>query len=1282
MAEQPPLNRSYVISYAANDRDFPTIGLRADPRVAGYRVPEDLSPHPDSKRYPNHVFTGSQPSNGDERVTHIYEILPAPYVPFTRYDDDLGPIQGRRRSVKNEGQVARLGPNQRVNYEAREGSAIVYTEIEEEWSIDTDEDGNSLFPLKDRDFYDPSRGAVQERRQLFVPTGGEEGTLENVNGVITQTSYEPYNEFLSVKIVQTYKVDGPQLIGRATDNDGQLVTVTTQRKGADGYIPPNPTATRTVEVNREDAESLVERIVDTPSIFTAKTFQVERPDPIPQKFRVAVPIRSNQEIVVGQAQLRSLSFGQISISEEQRNNFLKRVSTTSRDQAVLPQTLIQKATDNDRQTVTLTETLQLGDTSEAPTATKTIESEALGDGNFVVRKTEIPEVFAAKTFQKTKDDLTPQKFRGAQESDTIEESVAGIAESPTLSSGEFSKSEQQVNKFVKRVSTTSRAITQSVTLLESILTPEGQIGSRTLTLASGVQTFDPSALLIDANVENLGDGRTVKTETTVPKVFAGQIFSAERPDPLPQKFKVAVQTLATQQTLEGEVDPSIDLLSGQISKSEQQVTEFVKRVSITSRDQNQLPVTLVQKATDNDKQVVTVTQTLGSADTIEPPTATKNIESEALGDGNYVITKTEIPEVFAGRVFQKTKDDLTPQKFRGAQESNTLEEAVIGEAVEPTLGSGEFSKSEQQVNKFVKRVSTTSRAITQSATLLERVLTPQGQIGTRILTLADGEQTFDPSATLIDATVEALGDGRTVKTETTVPLVFPNKTIRKTKPDLTPEKFRAAQQDTITEESVAGEVNENISLGAGEFSKSEEQVTQFIKRISTNTRDISAATDLTETIVTQQGQIAIRTLRLSAEAQSIQPDARLIDGSIEALGDGRTIKTEVRVGEIFDNKTRTVSKPDVLPERFRASTETKTEQEVIASNSIADLSLGEGELEKTEERLTEFRVRKSTTKREDSDIPELDGISYEEAFDIQIPYTEKITTNIPSGSSEATPIDNNRYLVTEYDPDQIASYLNGFFQSYPTTINMNLPRVLESVIITWDEKNQEGSYDNIPSAGGTLYQFANTDKGEASSFSSATPIVNLNFKDVWGQNIPAEVNIFFLKNPVTKQQILSKLGVLEWPTFKPKSHLITGKGVEVRASVSVAASISIQQPKPSVFGGYTDRSRQREFSRSITPVSINIPPCLHGSININQTRNVSANISATASTAGAGSFGGVSSTQSALITDTAYVTANLGSTSPTSIPSSGRYLIDSNVDFFKYGFSIVRATIINASVFA
>ena len=651
--EYPPLGKSYVLSYSNDDKNFPIIAIKKDPRVDNYRRPDDLSPHPDPSRYPNHRFTSTQPTNTDERVIWIYEILPAPYIPFTRYDDDLGPVQGRRRFVVNSGQEASLERDKKVSYEAREGSAIVSSEIEETWNAgSTDPDLESPFPIKDRDFYDPSRGPVQERRQLVSTTGDEVASLENNNGVITQISYEAYNEYLSFKVVQTYNVNGPQLVGFATNNQGQLTTVTTQRKGSDNYDAPQPTATRTVESSREDAESIIERVVDVP--------------------------------------------------------------------------------------------------------------------------------------------------------------------------------------------------------------------------------------------------------------------------------------------------------------------------------------------------------------------------------------------------------------------------------------------------------------------------------------------------------------------------------------------------------------------------------------------------------------------------------------------------------ELFDNKTVSASKPEVIPERFRASIPAETTQETVEQTSVLIPSLDSNDLEKTEERVSQFTVRKSTTSRDVSDIPDLDGVDYEESFDVQIPYTERISTVKPTGSAEAVPLDDTRYLVREYDKDNIETYLEDFLQTYPTTINMDLPRVLQSISVEWDEKTEVGSYSNIPFAGGLLYQFSNKDKGEASTQSSATPLVSLNFQDVWSKNIPATISIFFLKNPVTESDILSKTGSSKWPTFKPKSHVITGKGIDLRASVSVTASVNIQQPKPNEFGGYTDQSKQQDYSRSVTPIIINIPQCLHGPIVLNEEKTVTAEVTAEAKTATYGIIGALTSTETATITDTAFIKGPslLSPTSPQSIPKSGKYLIDSNVDFFKYGFSIVRATVIDASVFA
>lgn len=66
-----------------------------------------------------------------DRVTRVYETLPGPWLPFTRYDDNLGPIQGQRRAVINTGQVSTLTSTLKTTYESRDGSSYVLWEIQE-----------------------------------------------------------------------------------------------------------------------------------------------------------------------------------------------------------------------------------------------------------------------------------------------------------------------------------------------------------------------------------------------------------------------------------------------------------------------------------------------------------------------------------------------------------------------------------------------------------------------------------------------------------------------------------------------------------------------------------------------------------------------------------------------------------------------------------------------------------------------------------------------------------------------------------------------------------------------------------------------------------------------------------------------------------------------------------------------------------------------------------------------------------------------------------------------
>lgn len=143
------------------------------------------------------------------KVLKVWELLPGPWVPFTRYDDDLGPIQGRKRVVLNTGQLGGvIGPTAKTNYEARENSSVVSIQIEENWSDGSGSTGNPIYPVLHWKLYEQDRGAIQRRSQIVVkdPFDQEVGSFQRVFGSVVKTWFEPYqdNPYLLKKLVETW----------------------------------------------------------------------------------------------------------------------------------------------------------------------------------------------------------------------------------------------------------------------------------------------------------------------------------------------------------------------------------------------------------------------------------------------------------------------------------------------------------------------------------------------------------------------------------------------------------------------------------------------------------------------------------------------------------------------------------------------------------------------------------------------------------------------------------------------------------------------------------------------------------------------------------------------------------------------------------------------------------------------------------------------------------------------------------------------------------------------
>jgi hypothetical protein len=313
------------------------------------------------------------------------------------------------------------------------------------------------------------------------------------------------------------------------------------------------------------------------------------------------------------------------------------------------------------------------------------------------------------SFGTQKSEVVPEKFRALIPQTSTEQIVEGLAEQPTLTGSQLSVTEDQINPDIKVVRTVSRADQQTgYSLSGKQVTNVLQVADVVETIVPDGTTIKTTALTVDGSIESLGNGQSLQRVITAPELFAAESYSAQRPDPIPEKFRVLSPIENIEETVEGTAAMPA-LTAGELQVSEQQLNVHVKRKSRTKRNLTTLPKSITQKVTTGEKQVATITDTLQNGDTIETPSATKDIQSDALGDGTYVVRKIEVPELFPARSFTAQKSDTVPEKFRAQIPTNTEQQNKIGQAAQPNLSVGELERSQQQINEFVYREQITKR---------------------------------------------------------------------------------------------------------------------------------------------------------------------------------------------------------------------------------------------------------------------------------------------------------------------------------------------------------------------------------------------------------------------------------------------------------------------------------------------------------------------------------------------------------------------------------------------
>lgn len=809
-----------------------------------------------------------------------------------------------------------------------------------------------------------------------------------------------------------------------------------------------------------------------------------------------------------------------------------------------------------------------------------------------------------------------------------------------------------------------------------LVTDKGQLATITTQVVAPGTTVTPTALTVSASVKPDSKGKSVLEKVEVPEVFGEKNFSKEVPDPAPQKFRVAIPTATTEETIAGiAAEPTLG--TGELAKSEQQVTQFTKRTKKTSRSKTDLPKKLPQTATGQQQQKLYVEDTLQLGETQRKPSITVDVESEALGDGTYVIRTQDEVEIFTGDNFSAEINDPLPAKFRSKLPTRTEERTEVGIARKPELKPGEVAKSFEQVDKHKVRRRTVKRPSEVLPVTLRQVETnPVGQKVAVTETLQKGDTLEEPTATA-SIQSEALGDGNYVVRRTQLPEVFNEKSRSVERPDNVPQKFRSSLPTSTEEEIVEGQVG-LIALSTGEVAASEQQVTKFTKRKRRVSRQAAALPQtLTQVSTNDKGQLVTVQETLQQGGTSAQPDATTQVES-EALGDGTFIVRRSTVDRVFPGKQLEVQKTETLPERFRAAIPTTIEEETVTGDVSGAIQLASSEIAVSEQQVTQHTKRKRRVSRSIANAPTLKGQNYDPTFNVVYPYQERITKSgeaMGRPNTEINPLSGTEDLVREFDPKAIEAALSKIQLEFPTRTSLSLPPVLRGIKLEWQVSQEAGSFkSNWSGSAFGSYSIGGSERGDAKATSEIMPAWVIDIEEVWASGLPTTSYVFFLKYPVTENQILARLGVGRWPIFKPESHILTAFGKKVSANAEASVAFSRSESKS---GSSYDNVRGTGDSVgfSVSSVVAKIPPCLHGQISIKETKEARAWARATTEISVLTAF----SQKEAIAKST--VDVRLLSTDPSDIPRSGRYLIDSKVEPYQYGFARVYAEVLDAFIF-
>lgn len=289
------------------------------------------------------------------------------------------------------------------------------------------------------------------------------------------------------------------------------------------------------------------------------------------------------------------------------------------------------------------------------------------------------------------------------------------------------------------------------------------------------------------------------------------------------------------------------------------------------------------------------------------------------------------------------------------------------------------------------------------------------------------------------------------------------------------------------------------------------------------------------------------------------------------------------------------------------------------------------------------------------------------------------TANAQLGNAytEITPTNDVNSEVKVYTaPD-----LSGFFETFTTNEDIELPNTLSALSVTYVSGGGDASYveSGAGSAAGTSFAIGLSVSGTATASASCIPKLLYTIDTPVTQKVPI-INCVFFSTAVDQTTILAilttKLGatVLAWPLFKPKPLVFTLIGSRATASGRADYSGSVSS---TAAGATLTKSSGFGTGLDFTPIieQQQFPPMLHGSFTLTASSSLT-HAGSTVVTISGGPISGGSSGTAFAIAGGSVTPTSISATSPAAIPSSGLYLYSVSVsESLTFGNYLINAKV-------